>query len=1598
MKQNFKRKLLAGVLSVCMIFQTAGMAPVYAVENGADSGTSAGTSTVCENHTEHDEECGYVEGTKGSPCTHEHTEDCYVEVEKCIHEHTDECYPDTDDEEATGSEAKELTECTHMCDEESGCFTMQLDCQHEHDEECGYVEAGKGSPCTHTCELCAKDGEEDVEEIIKEDTELATDSNAQAVSEENIKEVQALIDALPTLEALKEITDKEEQKAIYDDLQTAYEAYKALTKEEQAEVTGAEVFESLFDWFNNQVAIATDVVTYPSWEAATAEGVTLNEGDKITIGGVDYTYKGDGSSTGIALVEGDLVGYNPLTGDLVWKADSGYVLYSYHGTKENPGEASVTLHGAVIAAGTDTALDLPWYGNGRDNTGISTTVQLEDENMLTGYIALCHSSGSTTITGNGSGTLELNSTNRALDLADFEISGGAEVTIQSGTYSEFIGSLTVGAGSKLTIGKDAALATGMDATSLKTETGGTLENSGTLALWMASGLTIENSGTLANNGTIQLPLGTTTDNIKGMKFSGSGTVQVHNDEQRETFDTYLKVGENYYLSGGDKSKGLDLSKETPTKTTVYQAGSGTALWEPVMEGGTLKSATLTLTDATINASSSDSATAVSLPDIPVDVVLKGTNSISASATNSATGFNCSPTTTFNLTEGSKTTVTAGGYQAFVLRKDSGNITIKGSGALTFAGDGAEHFGIRAKYGTVNLEGGTLSIQTAGYDTSVDIYGSVNLGAITIPAGETLDLTSNPSYPTTVSSFEGGTVVDGTLVLGAKPEDFTKFTGTGTIQVLKTAADDDTPATYDTYKTDGTKLIISTTALDFSKTAAEGGWSATATVEDNGYHWEGDAANGYTLTLGNLNLTAGNPIILPDADVGIVLKGKTTLNAEQPGIYSTGTASGHTVTISGDGSLSTTSENNKGINIVQNLSITGGTLDMKGRAGGIYSNGDIEISGGTITGNTIESYDGALTISGGTVDVSGTNNSGITAYTNITISGGTVNADSTNNVGIHAIEAVKISGGSVTAKGGLTAILGRTGITLTGMRITNPAGAAVGDSVKDPGGKAILLNGADALNVTIGKTPVTPPDNGGSSNSDSGSSSGGSSSSSAGSNSNSTDTSTTGKAEVKVDVDQNGNAAVSITDKAVADAIKQAQDAAKKNGTEKNGISVVINVTTNKDASTISATLPKSVQEQLTTAGVKEFKIVSKNVEISLNQNAIKQVKATANADVTITATKADGSKLSAEAQTALGGRPVYDFKATYVTTVNGIQQVNTISNFGNGSVSIAIPYTLGANEKAGNLYAIYIDSKGKVTYITHSSYDVKTGRMIFSTNHFSYYGIGYKADTKETNFADIAGHWAKNDIEFVAARGLLAGTAANTFSPNLSMTRGMFVTALGRLAGADVSGYTSSSFTDVAADTYYMGYVEWANSKGIVKGTSATTFAPDQAVTREEMAVMMANYAKAMGYAMPKTNAEITFSDNASISTWAKDSAKSMQMAGIIMGKDNNRFDPKGTATRAEVSAVLHRFVELVIDTATTQGWTKNDSGHWLYYKDGKVLIGWAEIDKKWYCFDKDGVMLAGKWIEIDKKWYYLQADGTMATNTTIDGYEVDGKGVRKEK
>ncbi|WP_419821393.1 S-layer homology domain-containing protein [Anoxybacterium hadale] len=444
--------------------------------------------------------------------------------------------------------------------------------------------------------------------------------------------------------------------------------------------------------------------------------------------------------------------------------------------------------------------------------------------------------------------------------------------------------------------------------------------------------------------------------------------------------------------------------------------------------------------------------------------------------------------------------------------------------------------------------------------------------------------------------------------------------------------------------------------------------------------------------------------------------------------------------------------------------------------------------------------------------------------------------------------------------------------------------------------------------------------------------------------------TQGEIKVPGTVDKKGNITVNITDKTVTDAFNKALAEAKKNGTEQNGITVVLRVDTgNNTDSNVTVNLPKAVQDTIIAKKIVSIIIVVDNpdIRVGIDLAAVQEINKQAKSDVNITATRMDSGKLIGDAKKAIGNRPVFDLKVNYG---NG----KAVSSFGAGSVSVTIPYTLGANEKAGNVQAVYVDSKGKVHWLVNSVYDSVEQVLRFSTNHFSTYGIGYKQTN--TAFKDIAGHWAKGDIEFVASRGLFSGTSETKFSPNTAMTRGMFVTALGRLANADVSGYAKSSFSDVKGDAYYMGYIEWASKNSIVSGIGNGKFAPDQSITREQMAVIMSNYAKAIGYTLPKVHVENTFADNSKISTYAKEAVKQMQMAGVISGKNGNLFDPQGTATRAEVSAVLRRFVELAISSDTAQGWTMNDSGKWMYFKDGKPLTGKQDIDGATYTFDQYGV------------------------------------------
>ena len=386
--------------------------------------------------------------------------------------------------------------------------------------------------------------------------------------------------------------------------------------------------------------------------------------------------------------------------------------------------------------------------------------------------------------------------------------------------------------------------------------------------------------------------------------------------------------------------------------------------------------------------------------------------------------------------------------------------------------------------------------------------------------------------------------------------------------------------------------------------------------------------------------------------------------------------------------------------------------------------------------------------------------------------------------------------------------------------------------------------------------------------------------------------------------KDGVLSATITEQMVKDTIKAAQDAARKSGETADGIAVAFSVTSNDSYSDLNILLEPEAIDRLEEAGVRYVRIGSNVLDLTFDTHAIVEMNEQSNGAVTVSA--GAQTKLSAAAKRLIGARPVFNILVGYRKD----DRVEYVTNFGKGVVVLGIAYDAADEEKPANLIGVYVDSNGNPQLLDDSSYD--DGRLSFSRSSLSTYGVGYKVSAPA--FTDTVKHWAKISIDFVAGRNLISGTSATTFAPDIAITRADFLMALGRLSGADVSGYRAGSFTDVEAGDPAMPYIEWAVKQGIVQGIGGGMFGPALFSTRQDMAVMMQNYVKATGYKMPVSVATVAFSDDAKIAAYAKGAVTAIQQAGIMRGKGDNLFDPQGNATRAEASTILRLFAELVID------------------------------------------------------------------------------------
>ncbi|MCD1146763.1 5'-nucleotidase C-terminal domain-containing protein [Peptoniphilus sp. KCTC 25270] len=187
-----------------------------------------------------------------------------------------------------------------------------------------------------------------------------------------------------------------------------------------------------------------------------------------------------------------------------------------------------------------------------------------------------------------------------------------------------------------------------------------------------------------------------------------------------------------------------------------------------------------------------------------------------------------------------------------------------------------------------------------------------------------------------------------------------------------------------------------------------------------------------------------------------------------------------------------------------------------------------------------------------------------------------------------------------------------------------------------------------------------------------------------------------------------------------------------------------------------------------------------------------------------------------------------------------------------------------------------------------------------------------KTGETDPKFTDIKGHWAESVILDVVEKGYFKGMTETTFEPNTKISRGMLVTTLARLEGEDKAQADAKkdAFKDVPANEWYSNAVDWAVKHELIKGYDDGSFKPNQEVTREEMATILGRFISYKKYAIPAIQPE-DFADQKDISEWAAGYITAVRVIGIMEGRDDNTFDPKGHATRAELAKVIFELAEI---------------------------------------------------------------------------------------
>ena len=285
--------------------------------------------------------------------------------------------------------------------------------------------------------------------------------------------------------------------------------------------------------------------------------------------------------------------------------------------------------------------------------------------------------------------------------------------------------------------------------------------------------------------------------------------------------------------------------------------------------------------------------------------------------------------------------------------------------------------------------------------------------------------------------------------------------------------------------------------------------------------------------------------------------------------------------------------------------------------------------------------------------------------------------------------------------------------------------------------------------------------------------------------------------------------------------------------------------------------------------------------------SVTKIETKSDGTVIETTTWRDGSTLTAE--TSPNGRVETVEKRADGTTVETVESAS-----GEITASVSVPKSVGStrvdipvSKPTGSMVAVIVHPDG-TEEIVRGSVVTETGVALRAEGD-----VRLKIIDNAKSFNDMADHWAKDAVEFASSRELFNGVGNGAFGPDRSMTRGMVSTVLARLAGADTAG----------GETWYAKGTVWAVENGISDGT-----APEQPVTREQLAAMLYRYAGS-----PAVSGELGFDDSDSISAWARDAVRWCVDNGILNGVGGNRMTPQDLARRGQVAAMLMRFLQATV-------------------------------------------------------------------------------------